>query len=161
QGVDHAVDRVRECGDLALRLDGELPLEVAVRDRGHHLGDAAYLVRQVAGHEIHVVGQVLPGARDAAHLRLAAELPLGPDLARHARYTGRVRAQLVDHAVDRVLERDDLALHVDGDLLGEVAVGDRGGHRGDVPNLGGQVARHEVHLVGQVLPRAGHALHVR
>ena len=35
--------------------------------------------------------------------------------------------QLVDHHVDRVLELEDLALDVDGDLLGQVAVSDRGG----------------------------------
>ena len=39
------------------------------------------------------------------------------------------------------LELEDLALHVDGDLLGEVAVGHRGGHLGDVAHLDGQVAR--------------------
>ena len=39
---------------------------------------------QVAGHLVDVVGEVLPGAGDAGHLRLAAELALGADLARDA-----------------------------------------------------------------------------
>ena len=33
------------CGDLALGLDGQLALQVAVGDRGHDLGDAAHLAR--------------------------------------------------------------------------------------------------------------------
>ena len=67
--------------------------------------------------------------------RLAAELALGADLARDARHLGGERAQLVHHRVDGVLELEDLALHVDGDLLRQVAVGDRRGHLGDVAHL--------------------------
>ncbi len=58
-----------------------------------------------------------PHAGDALHLRLAAELALGADLARHARDLGGERRELVDHRVDRVLELEDLALDVDRDLL--------------------------------------------
>ena len=36
---------------------------------------------QVAGHEVHGVGEVLPGAGHAGHVGLAAELALGADLA--------------------------------------------------------------------------------
>ena len=39
---------------------------------------------------------------------------------------------------------------VDGDLLGQVALGDGGRHLGDVAHLGGQVAGHGVDRVGQV-----------
>ena len=46
-----------------------------------------WLVR-LRGHRVHVVGEVLPRAGDAPHLRLAAELALGADLARHARDLG-------------------------------------------------------------------------
>ena len=65
-------------------------------------------------------------------------LALGADLARDARHLGGERAELVDHRVDRVLELEDLALDVDGDLLREVAVRDRGRDRGDVAHLLGQ-----------------------
>ena len=34
----------------------------------------------------------------------------------------------------------DFALDVDGDLLRQVAVGDGGGHVGDIAHLGGEVA---------------------
>jgi hypothetical protein len=56
-----------------------------------------------------VVGEVLPRARDAAHLGLTAELALGADLAGDARHLGGERAELVDHRVDRVLQLEDLA----------------------------------------------------
>ena len=48
----------------------------------------------------------------------------------------------------------------DGDLLGQVAVGDGRGDLGDVPHLAGQVAGHAVDAVGQVLPDAGHVADV-
>src|SRR5262249_31940165 len=73
----------------------------------------------------------------------------------------RERVQLVDHRVDGLLQLQDLAPHVDGDLLGQVAARDRDRDVCDVAHLSGQVARHRVHVVGEVLPRAGHAEHLR
>ena len=160
QRVDHRVDRVRELRDLSLRLDRELAVEVAVRDRGDDARDAAHLRRQVRRHEVHVVREVLPGAADALHARLAAELSFGADLARDARHLVRERGELVDHRVDRVLELEDLALDVDADLLRQVAGRDRRRHLGDVANLCGQVRRHQVDVVGEVLPDARGALHL-
>ena len=58
-------------------------------------------------------------------------------------------------------ELKDFARHVDGDLLGQIALGDSSGDIGDVANLAGQVRRHRVDAVGQILPRAGHAAHDR
>src|SRR5205823_4681281 len=68
--------------------------------------------------------------------------------------------ELVDHRVDRVLQLEDLAVDVDGDLLGQVALGDGGGDLGDVPDLVGEVRRHEVDVVGEVLPGPAHATDV-
>ena len=85
QRVGHVVDGLGERGDLALGLDDQLLLQVAVGDRGDDLDDAAHLRGQVAGHEVDVVGEVLPDAGDARHLGLAAQLALGADLLRDAR----------------------------------------------------------------------------
>ena len=41
-------------------------------------------------------------------------------------------------------------------LRDKIAIGDGGGHLGDVAHLGGQVAGHRIHRVGQILPGAGH-----
>ena len=87
--------------------------------------------------------------------------PFGADLARHARHLRGERAQLLDHRVDGLLELQDLAAHVHRDLLGQVAVGDGDGHLGDVAHLAGEVRGHRVDVVGEVLPRAGHAGHLR
>ena len=133
--IDHRVDGVLQLEDLAAHVDRDLLGEVAVGDGGRDVGDVADLGGQVAGHEVDAVGQVLPGAGDAAHLGLAAELALGADLARDAGDLGREGAELVDHRVDRVLELQDLALDVDGDLLGEVALGHGLGDVGDVAHL--------------------------
>ena len=85
------VDGVLQLEDLALHVDGDLLRQVAARHGGGHLGDVADLAGQVAGHQVHVVGQVLPGAGDAFDLRLAAELAFGADLAGHARHFARRR----------------------------------------------------------------------
>ena len=45
-------------------------------------------------------------------------------------------------------------------FLRKVARGDGGGHLGDVADLAGEVGRHRVDVVGEVLPGAGDALHI-
>ena len=96
---------------------------------------------EIAGHQVHVVGQVGPGAGDAFDLRLAAELAFRADFAGDAGHLGGEAVELVDHDVDGVLELEDLALHVDGDLLRKIAARHRGGHFGDVADLAGEVRR--------------------
>ena len=161
QRVGHVVDGFGERRDLALRLHREVLLEVAVCDRGHDLDDAAHLFGEVCGHHVDGVGQVLPGAGDAGHLRLAAELAFGADFARDARHFRSKRIELVDHRVDGVLQFEDFALHVHGDLARQVAARDGGGHFGDVADLRGEVGRQQVDVVGQVFPGAGDARHLR
>ena len=127
--VDHRVDGVLQLEELALDVGGDLLAQVAVGDRGRHLGDVADLAGQVAGHQVDVVGQVLPDAADLDRDgRRLAELALGADLARHARDLRDEPVELVDHAVDRVLQLEHLALDLDRDLLAQVAVGDRADH---------------------------------
>ena len=161
QLVDHRVDGVLQLENLAFDVDGDLARQVAARDGGGHVGDVAHLCRQVRRHRVDRVGEVLPGAGDARHDRLAAELAVGADLARHARHLGREAAQLIDHGVDGFLQLQNLAAHVDGDLFRQVAVrhGDR--HVGDVAHLRGEVAGHLIDRLGQILPDAGDAAHLR
>src|SRR5205823_1058597 len=69
-------------------------------------------------------------------------------------------SQLLDHRVDGVLQLENFTAGIDGDLLREVSGGDRGGDRGDVADLVGQVTGQHVHVVGQVAPGAGRAGHL-
>ena len=108
--IDHRVDGVLELEDLTLDVDGDLLREVALGYRGGHVGNVAHLAGQVAGHEVDVVGQVLPGARDAFHVRLATELTLGAYLACHARHLGGEGAELVHHRVDGLARAQELTL---------------------------------------------------
>ena len=81
--------------------------------------------------------------------------------SRATRVTSPANAvELVDHGVDGVLQLQDLALHVDGDLARQVAARHRGRHVGDVAHLAGQVGGHRVDVVGQVLPGTGDAGHL-
>ena len=160
QLLDHRVQGVLEQQDFAAHVDRDLLRQVAAGDRGRDFGDVADLRGQVRGHEVDVVGEVLPGAGDFRHFGLAAELAFGADLARHARHFGGEGVELVHHGVDGVLQLEDFALHVDRDLARQVAARHRGGDFGDVADLGGQVAGHRVDVVGEVLPGAGDAGHV-
>ena len=85
-------------------------------------------------------------------------LPFGADFAGHAGHLAGEGVEVVHHLVDGVLQLQDLALDVHGDLLRQVAVGDGRGDAGDVAHLGRQAARHGVDVVRQPLPGAGHAL---
>src|SRR5262249_37532310 len=154
---DHRVDGVLELEDLAAHVHGDLLRQVAVGDGLRDVGDVANLRGQVAGHGVDGVGEVLPGAGHAVDPGLAAELASEARRGGHARDLGGDGAELVDHRVDGVLELEDLALDVDGDLARQVTVGDGGRHLGDVANLGGEVAGHGVDGVGEIAPGARHA----
>src|SRR6185312_10606345 len=140
QGVGQEVDGVGERGDLALGVDGDLLRQVAPGDSGDDLCDVADLAGQVGRHRVHRVGEVLPGSRDTRHFCLTTELTLGADLTGDSGDLVGERRELVDHRVHRVGECGDLTLRLDGDLLRQVAPGDRGGDLRDVADLVGQVA---------------------
>src|SRR5207245_4957178 len=151
--VYHGVHGVLQLEDLAPHVDGDLLRKVAVGDGGGDVGDVADLAREVPGHRVDAVGEVLPRAGHALHVRLAAELAFGAHLAGHARHLGSEARELIHHGVDGVLQLADLALDVDADVLGQVAARHRGGDVGDVADLRREVARHRVDAVGEVLPR--------
>src|SRR5439155_12691 len=158
--VHHRVDRVLQLQDFTFHIDRDFLREIAVRDRGCHFGDVAYLTCQIAGHEIHAVGQIFPRPRDTAHISLTTKSSFGTDFARHARYLRGERTELVHHCVNGVFEFPNFPPHVDGDLLRQIAACDRGGDFSNVTHLTGQVTGHEVHRVSQVFPGAGNVPHV-
>ena len=160
QVVDHRVDVVLEVGHLAAGLDLDRPRQVALGHRGGHLGDRAHLGGQVRRQQVHVAGQVLPRARRARHVGLAAEAAFHAHFARdRGDLVGEDRERL-GHVVDGVGERRDFALRLHEEVLLQVAFRHRGDDLHDAAHLLGEVGRHHVHGVGQVLPGAAHARHL-
>src|SRR5262245_14180644 len=159
QVVDHRVDVVLELRDLAARFNLNRSGQVALGHGGGHFGNRAHLVGQVRGQQVDVAGEVLPGAGGAGHVRLSAKPAFDADLARHARDLRREAVELIDHRVDGVLQPENFTFDVDGDFSGQVALGDGGGHVGNVAHLAGEVRRHRVDVVGEILPSAGDAGH--
>ena len=129
---DHRVDGFLELQDFAAHVHADLARQVAVGHGDGHFGDVADLSREVRGHGVHRVGQVLPGTGHVRHDGLATEFAFGADLAGHARHFGGEGVELVHHRVDGVLQLKDFALHVHGDLLRQVAAGDGRGDFGNV-----------------------------
>src|SRR5439155_263873 len=160
QLIDHDVDGVLQLADLALDLDRDLLGEVTLLHGRGDLGDVAHLGGEVGGQLVDVVGEVAPGAGSAQDVGLAAQATFVPDLARDARDFGGEGIELVDHAVDGVLQVEDPSRRSSGLLLGEVTFLHGRGDVGDVANLGGEVARHRVDVVGQVAPGARRARNV-
>src|SRR5262249_29759862 len=110
QVTDHFVNVVFEDGQLTAGIDANRSGEVALRHRRGHFGDGADLGGEVRGELIDVVGQVFPGAGGARHAGLAAQFALDPYLTRHGSDLRGERGQGVDHAVDGVGQRGNLAL---------------------------------------------------
>src|SRR5690606_33075383 len=107
------------------------------------------------------VSEILPRACNTRHDRLAAELAFCAHLTRDACHVRRERVELIHHRADGVLELEDFSFDIDGDLARQVAARDGGGDLGDVAYLAGEIARHRVDVVGEVLPCTGDARHDR
>src|SRR5262249_26171851 len=112
------------------------------------------------GHEVDAVRQVLPRTGHPLDIGLATQPALGSDLAGDAGDFRGERAKLIHHGINDVLDLKNLAAHVHGELLCQVAGGDCGGDLGDVAQLHRQIAGHQIHVVREVLPGAGDALDV-
>src|SRR5207302_971906 len=82
QLIHHGDDVVLELEDFTLDVDPYTLLFRSVGDGDRDIRDVAHLAGQIPGHEVDGVGQVLPGAGDAAHVGLPAELAVGADFAR-------------------------------------------------------------------------------
>jgi len=157
--IHHGVEGVFQLENFALHVHGDLARQIASRHSRSHLSDVAHLAGQVAGHEVHVVGEIFPRA-GSRHLRLASQLAFSADFTSHARHFRGKSVQLVHHRVDGVFQFENLTLHVHGDLARQIASRHRRRYFRDVAYLPSQVSRHRVDRVSQVLPRASHAGHV-
>src|SRR5579864_5697850 len=154
--IDHGVDGIFQLQNLATSVHGDLRRKVASGHRSGHLSDVAYLRSQVPAHGVHTVCEILPDSADTLHVGLTAQLALGTDFAGHTGHFPRERIELVDHGVDGILQLEDFAAHIDGDLARQVAGGHSRGDLGNVADLRCQVTCHRVHGIGQILPHAAY-----
>jgi len=159
QLVHHGIDGIFQFENFAFHVHGDLAGQVAFGHGGGHFGDVTDLRGKVRRHGVHGIGQIFPRTGHTGHFRLAAQDTFGADLARHARHFGGEAVQLVHHRIDGVFQFENFALHVHRNLAGQVALGHSGRHFGNVTHLRGEVGGHGIDVVGQVLPRAGHAGH--
>ena len=134
--VDHRVDGVLELEDLALRVDGDLLAT------GRRLATAVVTWAMLRTWSVRFAAIELTESVRSFQVPATPgtsawppSLPSVPT-SRATRVTWSANTpQRVHHRVDRLGELGDLALGVDRDLLGQVAVGDRGRDLGDVAHL--------------------------
>ena len=84
--VHHHVDGVLQFQDFTFNIYRDLLGQIALGDRCCHLSNISHLGREITGHHVHGVGEVLPRARNTRHNRLPAELAVGADFARDTRH---------------------------------------------------------------------------
>ncbi len=114
--IHHGVDGVLQLQNFAAHVHRDFARQIAVGDSRRHFGDIANLRRQVAGHGIDRIGQILPHAADALYLRLAAQLAFGSHFASHAGHFAGERIELIHHRIDGVLQLQNFAAHIHRDL---------------------------------------------
>lgn len=102
----------------------------------------------------HVNREFLPFAVESRDLNLTAEHAFRTDLERDSSDLCSERAELDDHTIDGVLELEHFTLNVDVDLLGQIALGDSLGDRGDGPDLNREVVGEDIDDVGEMQPGA-------
>src|SRR5262249_59228592 len=100
------------------------------------------------------IGKVVSDGGTAVCLPEAAELAVGADLARHPRYFGGERIELVHHRIDGVLELEDFAADIDRDLAGQVAARNRCRHLRDVARSEERRGGREIEVRGEALQYA-------
>src|SRR5205807_516028 len=110
--IHHRIDGVLQFENLALDVDRNFLGQISVSDGSRNFGDVAYLARQVTGHQVHAVSQVLPGAGHTLNVSLSAEFSFRTDLARHARDFRSERIELIHHRVNGVFKLQNLAFYV-------------------------------------------------
>ncbi len=150
--IDHRVDRVLQLQDFAPDLNGDLLRQIPLCHRRGHLRNVAHLISQVIGHQVHVFGQVLPGAGHALDMRLHAKLAINANLPGNACHLGPELIELVDHRVDDLgmaqeVTRKRFIAVVDVNLVAQIALGNRAHDRDDPVRVAGQLVGNFVHPI--------------
>ena len=110
--------------------------QFAVGHGGGDTSNVANLAGQVAGHQVYVIGEILPGSRHATYVGLTAQLALRTHLPSDPRNLRGKRTQLIHHCVYRTGSAEELALerttfYFDDHRLRKISLGysaDNSGH---------------------------------
>ncbi len=116
--IHHRVQRFFELQNFTAHVHCNFARQIAVGDGGGDFGDVSHLASQIAGHEIDIVGEILPRAADAGNLRLAAEFAFGSHFASYAGHFPRECVELIHHRVDSVFEFENFSFYVNCDFAG-------------------------------------------
>ena len=157
--IHHGVDGVLQLQNFAAHIHRDLARQVAVGHGRGHFGDVADLRRQVAGHGVDRSVRSFHTPPTPFTSACPPSLPSVPT-SRATRVTSLANAvELVHHGVDGVLQLQNFAARVHRDLGRQ----DRRCATAVVTSAMlrtwfGQVARHRVDALGQILPDAADAL---
>ncbi|KAF5409767.1 MAG: hypothetical protein Udaeo2_01190 [Candidatus Udaeobacter sp.] len=155
QVADHFVDVVLHGRNLALRFHLNRTCQITFRDGGSNVGDGSKLRRQIRCEPVYIIGQIAPGPGGPWHTSLSAQFSLDADLSRDSCYLIGKRRERINHVVDCVGQLADFPFCFNKELLVQVSLCNCGDNFRDTTHLVRQIAGHEIHAVGQVLPRAG------
>ena len=158
--VDHRIDVVFEFRYFAAGLHLNRSGQVSLGDGGGDLGDGPHLVGKVVSQKIDVAREILPCSGCAGHVCLTAQSAFDAHLAGDCSDLVGKGGERARHVVDCFRQSSDFALRVHTQFLSEFPVGDRGHDLHDAAYLLGEVGGHNVHVVGEILPRACHARHL-
>src|SRR6185312_8039120 len=158
--IDHGVDGVLQLKNFSFYVHGDLAGQIATSNSRRDFSNVSHLTREVAGHSIDRVSEILPGTSNARHIGLTTQSSFGSDFASDARHLSGKRAQLLDHGVECFFKLQNFAANVDRNFFRKIAGGYGGCHFCNVSYLTSEVAGHEVHIVGEILPRSRDARHV-
>src|SRR5690606_37531431 len=121
----HDVDGVLQLEDFPSHLHRDLLAEVPLSDSGSNVSDVAHLISQVVGHQVNIVGELLPGPGYAFDCGLCPKLAFHTYFAGYACYFRTDNAALLHHTVYDVgipekASRQGLIAAVDSDRFGKV-----------------------------------------
>ena len=119
--------------------------------------------REIAGHQIDVLGKIFPGAGDAFYFGLAAELSLRAYFTRHPRNFRRKCAQLIDHGVynfcrAQKLSLERLSFDLGGHRFGQIPFCDSADHARHFTRGTNQILYQNVDAPDGIGPTVGHVV---
>jgi hypothetical protein len=140
--INHRVDGVFQFEKFAFDIDGNFLRQIAVSDGAGDASNVTNLTGQVAGHQVYVIGEILPGTRQTSYGGLTAQIALRAHLPGDPGNLRSKRTQLIDHRVYRAGGAEELAFegttfHFDRHHLGKISLGysaDNSGHFARWPN---------------------------